>query len=438
MNRVQCLIVILLCLGTAPFSVLADSQPALSLSEVILRAERFSPGLKASEEGEKSAEQSIRIGMSEYYPTLDLTAVDSTGFPASANAPVGFNGLMSSPFRVGLSGGAYATYTLFDLTREYGVKAARYDFQAALEETKVRRLQTDLTAMNLYMDAVLNLAQRDTWKTIQDEVDRLYGVVKKFVRNGQYSEVTSWLLKNQTEQALRKQEDFELAYQAALRRIEIDIGASPSSVSVQGISTLEPTITELTLHRLPESPIVTMPKVQTQASRALIQEQNAQNWPKVMGIASTGAMDDSRLLPVQNYSAWIGLTFPIFEGFRITAEEQKANAEAERSADQARQAQLDLEDSDIRFNQQARTHQEDIKHLQIELEDAIKALKLAEHRYMTFVGDLADVRDSLSSYETAESSLNAANVELYRSLLSRAIIDGGYLSTQLNTTPQHE
>lgn len=400
----------------------------LSLSEIMLRAESYSPNLKAAEENEQSAQQSIRISQSLYYPTLDATAIDSTGFPASANAPVGFNGLMSSPFRVGLTGGAYTAFTFFDLTREYGVKAAHYSLQASREETKVQRLDVDLNAMNLYMDAVLNRAQRDAWKGIQDVVDRLYGVVKKFVRNGQYSEVTSWLLKNQTEQALRKQEDFDLAYQAALRRIEIYIGASAGSVDVEGLQTLQHAADDLAAHHLAESPLVSQPKVQTQVSQAVTMQQRAQNWPRVMGIASAGGMDSSRLEPIQDYSAWIGLTFPIFEGFRISAEEQRAQAQTEKMADQARQAELDLEDSDTKYEQQTKTHWSDIEHLRIEKDDALKALKLAEHRYVTFVGDLADVRDSLYSYESAESELNAAEVELYRSMLSRALVDGGYLA----------
>jgi outer membrane protein TolC len=427
MKRSLPLIACLLFFSSKAFPGEVSKESALSLSEVILRAEQYSPNLKAAEEGEHSARQSVRISQSLYYPTLDVTAVDSTGFPASANAPLGFNGLMSSPFRVGLTGGAFTTYTFFDLTREYGVKAAHYNLQASQEETKVRRLEVDLKAMNLYMDAVLDLAQRDTWKGIQGEVDRLYGVVKKFVRNGQYSEVTSWLLKNQTEQALRRQEDFDLAYRAGLRRIEIYIGAPAGSLSISGLQTLQPTVDELATHHLAESPLVSQPKVQTEVSQAMTMEESAQNWPRLLGMASAGAMDDSRLEPKQNYSAWIGLTFPVFEGFRISAEEQRARAEAEKIGDQARQAELEIEDSDTQYDQQTNTHRSDITHFKIERDDALKALKLAEHRYITFVGDLADVRDSLYSYESAESGLNAAQVELFRSMLSRAIVDGGYL-----------
>jgi outer membrane protein TolC len=407
----------------------ADSPPqALSLSDVILCAEQFSPNLKAAQEGEHVAEQSLRISQSLYYPTLDITAADSTGFPASANAPTGFNGLMSSPYRVGLTGGAYTTFTFFDLTREYGVKASHYGLEASREDTKVQRLNVDLKAMNLYMDAALSLAQRETWKGIQNEVDRLYGVVQKYVRNGQYSEVTTWLLKNQTEQALQKQEDYDLAYQAALRRIEIEIGAPANSLTIQGLPSLQPTFDEIQKHHLAESPLITRPEAQTKASQAVVLTQSAQNWPRLMGIASAGGMDDSRLVPMQNYSAWIGLTFPIFEGFRISADEQRAQAEAEKKQDQTRQAQMELQESDTRYNQETLTHQSDIKHLQVEREDALKALKLAEHRYTTFVGDLADVRDSLYSWESSESDLNAAQVELFRSMLSRAMIDGGYLA----------
>jgi outer membrane protein TolC len=426
-TRLSLLLILFLSLYVSSSFAESPSEKPLELADVLLRAEQYSPNLKSAEQEEFSAQQSVRISMSLYYPTLDATALDSTGFPASARAPSTFNGLMSSPYRVGISAGAFSTYTFFDLTREYGVKAAKYGVQASGEDIKVQRLDVDMQAMNLYMDAVLNLAQRESWKGIQDEVDRLYAVVKKFVRNGQYSEVTSWLLKNQTERALRQQEDFDLSYQAALRRIEIAIGAPEGTVTVAGLSQLPATLQELESHRLPESPLISLPKVQTEVSQAVTQQQSAQNYPRLYGLASVGGMDDSRLEPKQDYSAWIGVTVPIFEGFRITAEEQRARAEAESTSDRAKQAELDVADSDTRFDQQTKIHKSDIEHLQIERDDALKALKLAEHRYVTFVGDLADVRDSLYSYESSESDLNAAQVELYRSKLARAIIDGGYL-----------
>lgn len=402
-------------------------QQALSLSDVLARAERFSPNIRAASENEQAAEQTLRYSKSFYYPTLDVTAIDSTGFPASANAPIGFNGLMSSPYRVGITGGAYATFTFFDLTREYGVKAAHYGIAAAQEDVRRRRLDLDLKIMNFYLDASLNLSQRETWKNLHAEIDRLYGVIRKYVRNGQYSEVTQWLLQSQIEQAERREEGYNLAYQAALRKVEINIGAPAGSIDVQGLEQIEATLAALAEHHEAESPYVAEPKLEIQVSQAQAERESAQNWPRLLGIASVGGMDSARLVPEQNYSAWIGMTFPVFEGFRISAAEERARAEAQREADLSTQAQIDLAEADIRFTEETQARQQDVVHYRAEKDDAYKALKLAEHRYTTFVGDLADVRDALYSFENALSGLNVAETEIYRSRLSQALVDGGYL-----------
>lgn len=416
---------------SAPPTTAAASAPArrgLSLTEILLMAERYSPDLKAASQSEESARQNLRISQSLYYPTLFATAVDSAGYPASAVAPDGFNGLMGSPFRVGVTGGVYTTYVLFDLAREYGVTTSRYGIDAAREQKKLTQLDIDLRAMNLYMDAVLNLTQRDAWEGIQREIERLYGVVRRFVRSGQYSDVTQWLLKGHLEGALRRKENFDYAYATALRRIEIFTGAQPGSLRLQGVSSLEPALADLSRNRHPESPLVTSPRLRARVSQAAVSVQSAQNYPTLVGIASLGAMEGSRLVPRQDYAGWIGLTFPIFEGFRVSADIDRARADALRSSDLADQARLDLADADERYRQDIHARETDVLHDRAERDYALQALRLAEHRYVTFVGDLADVRDSLTLYETAESRLNADQVEVYRSRLAQAITDGGYPS----------
>lgn len=403
-----------------------SSGKELSLIDILLMAEHYSPRLKAADESVASAKQVLRADESLYYPSLFATAVDSVGYPASGVAPDGFNGQMSSPFRVGITGGVYTTWMLFDLAREYSVRTSKFGIHAARERTRLERLDIDLRAMNLYLDAVLNRRQRDAWEGIQHEIERLYGVVRKFVRSGQYSDVTQWLLKGHLEGALRRKEDFDFAYVTALRRIEIFTGASPGSLSLQGFSSLDPALATLSRNREPQSPIVTAPRLQARVSESAVSVQTAQNWPTLVGIGSAGMMESSRLVPRQDYAGWIGLSFPIFEGFRITADIDRARADAQRSSDLADQALLDLADADERFRQQIHARETDIRHDRAEREFALKGLHLAEHRYVTFVGDLADVRDSLTEYETAESRLNADQVELYRSKLAQTITDGGY------------
>lgn len=411
----------------------ATTLHALSLVDTIELAERYSPDMKAAEEGEREASERIRIGESYYYPTLDFTAVDSTGFAASAAAPPGFDGLMDSPYRVGWAAGAFSRLTLFDLTREYGVRAAKSGLRAARGGTEVTRLEVDLTAMNLFMDAVLDQRQRDVWKAIQSEVDRIYGVVKKFVRNGQYSEVTQWLLKDQSELSIQKQEVFEQGYLAAIRRLEILTGSPDGSILSTGVEgsveSLEAILARLS-HNIPvESPLIASPRLSAQTSHEFASQQAAQNYPRLLGVASAGAMDDSRLVSTQNYSAWIGITFPVFEGFRISAEAEQARAEAARKDDFVDQARVKLADSETRYLEEAKSREIDSKHFGVQRLYAIRAMKLAEHRLVTFVGDLADVRDSLYSYEAAESGLSAAQIELFRAKFAQFMIQGAHADT---------
>jgi outer membrane protein TolC len=396
----------------------------LRLSDVLHLAEQYSPGIQAAKQRERRAAETIRIEKSTYYPTFDFVALDSAGLPAAANALPGYNGLMMSPYREGLAAGVFSTLTFFDLTREFGLQTAKSGLLAAKSQTDVTRLQVDLKTMNLFMDAILNRAERDVWKQIQSEIDRLYTSVKKFVKSGQYSQVTQWLLLYQSEQAIQKQRVFNERFRSAIRRIEVVTGTTEGSLSLAEMETLDSALSLIRNHPTPESPLVINSKLEAQTSQAFASKQAAQNWPRLLGVASVGALEKARLVPLQNYAVWLGITFPIFEGFRISAQEQVARADADRKESLVHEAQLQLEEANIKYEEEVRARKIDLEQLQKEKENAVKALKLAEHRYLTFVGDLADVRDSLYSYEAAESGLISAKVELYRAQFSQAIING--------------
>lgn len=413
-----------------------------SLLETLRMAENFSPNVKAAERNEEAAHQSLRISLSLYYPTLDATLVDSTGFPGAyllpngfntlpggyGNLSDGFNGLMNSPYRVGLAGGVFTTLTFFDLSREYRRRASSQEILFAQEQIKLSKLNVDLQTMNLYLNAVSNRAQRDAWREIQTEINRLYGVVKKYVRNGQYSQVTQWLLKSQSEDAERRMANLDIAYQQALHEIEIETGLEAGSLDVQGLSTIEEGLNELSKAKLPQSPLVEAPKLLANANHEFAAQQSALNWPKILGVASAGGMENSRLVPLKHYSVWIGLTIPIFKGFRISAEASRATAEAERQEEISRNAQLELAKLNAKYQMETQARINDLKKFQIQRDLSLKAMKLAEYRLVTFIGDLADVRDSLYSYVTAESGLKSAEIEAYRSKLAQAIVNGGILS----------
>ena len=425
MRRHKSMWIFLFLLGLTTLAAPTFGQAkALSLSDVIRLSEQYSPDLKAALSSEQASSESIRVNESRYFPTLDFAALDSTGFPASARPPAdGFNGLIDSPYRSGWSLGGFSTLTLFDLTREFGVQAAKANLTASVARTSLTMLQLDMTVANLYLDTVRDQALRESWAEIQSEIERVYDTVKKFVRNGQYSEVTEWLLKYQREQAIMKQATYAEATAGDLRQLEILCGMSAGTLVVSGIDDLKASLQQI---QPPsgESPFVLTPRLDAVVSQSQASQQNAQNFPRLLGIASAGTMDDSRVVPKQNYSAWIGFTVPIFEGFRISAEVQRARAQAEQQTQLANQAELQLQEADTRYLTDAKTRDFEVQSFQTQNGFSREALRLSLYRYRTFVGNLADVRDSLYSYEASKTGLDISRVESYRAKLLRALISG--------------
>lgn len=412
-------------LGVTAASSVARAAPApLTLMQVLARAEQSSPALNGARQAEEAASQEIRAQLSAYYPDLGVAAVGSMGFPASAGAPAGFNGVSVSPFREGWSYDAFATLSIFDLSRELGVRAARYRYDASREETEADRVRLDLQAMNLYLDAVLARKEQTIWTDMRGVIDRLNGLVGKLVRNGQYSEVTSWLLKVQDERAAARAEGFRVALASARSQLEALLGAEPGTVDVASEDSLDAVLRALPTKSAVESPLVSAPRLEARTASAVVDLRNAENFPRLLGAASAGQMADARLVPEQNYAAWIGITLPIFEGFRVEAEVSAARAEAERSADSIGQAQLDLRITDDQYAARAETGEIEVRHLEAQVQYATRALELAEKRYRIFTGGLADVRDSLAAYEEALSSRETARIDLARAQLARALVDG--------------
>lgn len=417
----SCLIMFLLAIRAV-----AEEKKVLSLLDVLRYAEDYSPNIKSSEKSIEVAHQNLRISQSYYFPNLNLTIVDSFGFPASVNPPVGFNGLMNSPYRVGLSGGIFSSVTLFDLTRKYNTEVAKLGIRAAQERKRLSRLHVDLKAMNLYLNAVLYKNQVETWKGIQSKVVHLYKLIKSYVRNGQYSEVTKWLLKNQIEEAQRQEENAKFAFEAALQQLKVEIGLQTVPIEVDNVSTLAEGLKVLTESRYSKSPLLEVPQLEAEIAHSFALRESALHWPRLFGTASVGFMENSRLISKESYAFWVGLSVPVFEGFRIDAEVARARAQAYRSEDLSRQAEYELVESNTSLQQEINSRLNDWKKYQVEKKYAQKALSLAEYRLNTFVGSLSDVRDALKSIEIAEIGSNIAQIELFRAKLTLSLIDGGF------------
>ena len=112
MNRKRILhgIIVLNCLCTLAF---ANTKLVMSTVELLHLAEVNSQSITAAEFNVLVRQKEIDIAKARLYPVFNAEGLDSTGFPGSS-AWLGIEGLVSSPYRAGATGGVVARQLLLD------------------------------------------------------------------------------------------------------------------------------------------------------------------------------------------------------------------------------------------------------------------------------------------------------------------------------------
>ena len=142
MNRVKTTSLLLLCSLCSALRAADTSGGALTIAEVLRRAEQASPELNAVAARESQAREGLRILESLYYPSVEFQVIQSYGY-AGSNGALGASGLISSPFRVGPGAELVSKLSLVDHSRTYGVRAARDELRALEEQTRIVRYRLD-------------------------------------------------------------------------------------------------------------------------------------------------------------------------------------------------------------------------------------------------------------------------------------------------------
>ncbi|HVA65817.1 MAG TPA: TolC family protein [Elusimicrobiota bacterium] len=416
--KLASLAVVLLCAQTA-------SAREIGVGEVLAAAERASPQLKAAAAQEARARDAIEIGKSSYYPTLDAEAVQSYGFPGS-NGGLGLGGIMSSPFRSGPSGGLVSRMTLFDLSRGYGLKAARSRLDAAQAETRVARYKVDQAALRIYFEGVRDRGQMEAWQEVDGQTLKVLAVVERFVRAGQHSPVDRFLVQEQADDAAMTAAAYARRYQIAVKRLALLTGLSeadlacpsPASVSESSIGVIMPGAAP---------PDIARAQAEAEAAKNVVGARSAGNYPTVTALASAGGMDSVRLAQRQDYSAGFAISLPLFEGFRVKSEISSAKDAATQRDYDVLAAKLDLAETDAAYDDLIETARIKLGFLDRELDEADQALDLALKRYLSFEGPLVDVRESLRDLGSVQSRRIDAKADLLFALGAKAVLDGGHV-----------
>lgn len=412
------LAVVLLCARAA-------SAREVAVEDVLVAAERASPQLKAAAAREARARDAIELGKSDYYPTLDAEAVQSYGFPGS-NIGLGLGGIMSSPFRSGPTGGLVSRMTLFDLSRGYGLKAARSRLEAVQAETRVTRYKVDQEALRIYFEGVRYRGQMEAWQEVGAQTSKVLAVVERFVRTGQHSPVDRFLVQGQADDAAMAAAAYARRYQIAVKRLALLTGLSeadlacpsPASVSESSIGVITPGAAPPDIERA---------QAEAAAAKHVVGARSAGNYPTATALASAGGMDNVRLVQRQDYSAGFAIALPLFEGFRTTSEISSAKDDATERDDGVLSAKLDLDETDAAYDDVIEPARIRLRFLDRELDEVGRALDLALKRYLSFEGPLVDVRESLRDLGSVQSRRIDAKADQLFALGAKAVLDGGHV-----------
>lgn len=400
------------------------TQKELTLAQVVQLAEKISPSLRASRSREIETSASLSVSKSYLYPTLDLSAVDSFGFAGSSGpTPPEFGGILNSPYRVGPGVGVVTRFTLFDLGNWHAVDAAQEDLHASEEDAKITRLKVDQAALSSFLEAARARGDLEVWKDITSKVEDVEKSLKRLVKTGQYSDVSRLLIKDQVDEARMNWLAFDERYKQAVKRLAMLTGLNENTIVCPTASSLD----ERSLNFLQpniRSPLVSHAAAELKAAHFHASEAESKHLPKVYAAASAGYLNDTRLVPSQNYSAWVGVTLPLFEGFRISSEAQRARAVADEKESRLSAVQLDLDETNTRYDETINIARLELKLLKDQHETALRAFALARQRYLAFLGTVIDLREALRNIARIESQINARRAELLLALGSKAVLNG--------------
>ena len=375
------------------FLVSGTARAETSLVAITFAAEKASNLLTATQSQEKVAESAVAVAKGDYLPHLEADFADTGGFPGSSSS-MGIGGLVGSPYRSGPGAGLIATTTLWDFGRtSASVHAADHLWEAQKSQTQLAQIDVDSLAARLFFDCARYESQLVAWTQMYTETRIVSGEVERFVKTGQRSIVERYLSQAQLAEALTNQTDFAEKLRLAERKLQVltrmplELLQCPSLVVAE--KQIQPSPAAV------ENPILTRANHTAEAAQDQVDATRADFLPKLKAFAGVGALENSRLVSKQDYALGVGVTFPLFDGFKTLngLEGARAYAFEKEKLINAAQDQIDL--TNAQFEQVIESSMTRLSHLHDEQTLADEGFKVAKSRYFSMQGNLIDLREAL-------------------------------------------
>jgi len=413
------------CLAVAACLWAAGTARAreLTLAEALGAAERHSPALEAARLKERAAHEGVGVAQAAYLPTVAAESIDSWGFPGSSGA-LGVGGLMGSPYRSGAAAGLTATDTLFDFGRTYAsVRTAEVLEKLEREGFAVGQYAVDVDLLRTFYECSRDRSEHETWSSLHDETELVANEVSRFVDTGQRSIVDRYLAQAQVEEARTNRNYFRSRTESTEKRLGLLTGIDDKDLSCPALPTLDQSVPLAPTDAA--NPYVRRAETEVELAKARLTGAKTDYLPKIIGTASVGGMDKTRLVERTDYSGGLGIVVPLFDGFGTVHSVGRAKAELAAKAQDLGAVRLQMDEIDSRYDEIIDASRARLEHLETEQKLAREGFAVAKNRYFKFQGTLVDLRDALRNLGRIETDLIETQASLLEAVGSKALLNGG-------------
>lgn len=401
----------------------ARAAHELTLAEVLSRAERNSPRLKAARLEEKAAHEGVGAAQSAYSPSIAAEGIDSWGFPGSSGA-LGVGGLMGSSYRSGAAAGLLATDTLFDFGRTYfNVKTAEQLEELQRVGFQVDRYGVDLDALRTFYACSRFRSEHEVWDGLHGEIELVAKEVVKYVGTGQRSIVDKYLAQAQVEEARTNRNYFQSRMNSTVARLRLLTGSAEAGLACPALPAHGEAVP---LYPTGEAnPYVRRSEAEVELAKSRLDERKSDYLPKVVGVASVGTMEHVRLVNRADYSGGLGVILPLFDGLGTVRRVGEARAALDAKTQELGAVRLQMDETNARYDEIIDASKARIEHLEREQKLAEEGFRVAKNRYFKFQGTLVDLRDALRNIGRIETDLRDTQANLLEAEGSKALLNGG-------------
>jgi outer membrane protein TolC len=418
-------IVFSLLFRIAPLSLCeAQTTRLLEVQKIVNLTLHNSPLLKASQKAIEVATQQVSVERAHYNPVLQVDGIDSSGFPASSSMS-DVDGIPGSPFREGWGIAIFGRQLVYDFGKTSAlVHAANSELDIKQEEDRLNLARVQRLASQLYFSCALVATELEFWESIRAAVLQIEREVDRFVASGQRSVVERELVFAQTADLKTKIANAKNRLQFTKQRMALLAGVEPGNISCRVIDINEAEIDFTKPKSSITPPTLAIAQRQLDAAKSKLEVSRSQDNPFIDVTASYGQLQSARLVANNDYSVGVGLVVPLWDGDKSNRERGRDRVLVSQRESELESANQDYTDELLKIREIHDSATVRLAELKPARTSAEKAFRLAQKRYLSYAGGLADYRESIRNLERVAAQFADAQAQTMESQVLERILKG--------------